>query len=82
MNNKLNLSSLTQAALEARGLAMDSVAQAHSGHLGLPLGCAEIGAVLFGHVLNMDPEEPEWINRDMEVCFCMHGCIYPVLIYL
>jgi transketolase len=76
MNNKLNLSSLTQAALEARGLAMDSVAQAHSGHLGLPLGCAEIGAVLFGHVLNMDPEEPEWINRDRFVLSAGHGSMF------
>lgn len=27
---------------------MDSIKKAHSGHMGLPLGCAEIGAVLFG----------------------------------
>ena len=37
-----------QAADEARGLAMDSIKKASSGHMGLPLGCAEIGAVLFG----------------------------------
>lgn len=39
---------LATAANEARGLAMDSIAAAHSGHMGLPLGCAEIGAVLYG----------------------------------
>ena len=39
---------LAQAANEARGLAMDSIAAAHSGHMGLPLGCAEIGAALYG----------------------------------
>ncbi len=33
---------LARAATEARGLAMDSIAAAHSGHLGLPLGCAEV----------------------------------------
>jgi transketolase len=27
---------------------MDSIAAAHSGHMGLPLGAAEIGAVLYG----------------------------------
>lgn len=37
-----------QAADEARGLAIDSISKAKSGHMGLPLGCAEIGAVLFG----------------------------------
>lgn len=39
----LNLAALTQAALEARGLGMDAVQKAASGHLGLPLGCAELG---------------------------------------
>lgn len=39
---------LAQAANEARGLAMDSIAAAHSGHMGLPLGAAEIGATLYG----------------------------------
>jgi len=39
---------LATAANEARGLAMDSIAAAHSGHMGLPLGCAELGAVLYG----------------------------------
>lgn len=39
---------LATAANEARGLAMDSIASAHSGHMGLPLGAAEIGAVLYG----------------------------------
>lgn len=39
----LNMAALTQAALEARGLGMDAVQKAASGHLGLPLGCAELG---------------------------------------
>ena len=40
--------SLATAANEERGLAMDSIAAAHSGHMGLPLGAAEIGATLYG----------------------------------
>jgi hypothetical protein len=39
---------LATAANEARGMAMDSIAAAKSGHMGLPLGCGEIGAVLYG----------------------------------
>ena len=39
---------LATAANEARGLAMDSIAAANSGHMGLPLGAAEIGASLYG----------------------------------
>ena len=44
----MNLDLLQKAANQARGLAMDAVHDCASGHLGLPLGCAEIGAVLFG----------------------------------
>ena len=42
------MAALATAADEARGLAMDSIAAAHSGHMGLPLGAAEIGSVLYG----------------------------------
>ena len=42
------MAALATAANEARGLAMDSNAAAHSGHMGLPLGAAEVGAVLYG----------------------------------
>ena len=56
--------SLTQAAKEARGLAIDAVHACSSGHLGLPLGCAEIGAVLFGETMRYNPSAPGWLNRD------------------
>lgn len=42
------MAALATAANEARGLAMDSIAAANSGHMGLPLGAAEIGASLYG----------------------------------
>ncbi len=42
----LNIEALSRAATEARGLCMDAVQASQSGHLGLPLGCAEMGAVL------------------------------------
>ncbi|MCB1092342.1 MAG: hypothetical protein KDL87_12475, partial [Verrucomicrobiae bacterium] len=55
---------LSQAANEARGLAIDAVHACSSGHLGLPLGAAEIGAVLFGESLRLNPDAPKWLNRD------------------
>src|ERR1700761_8311001 len=67
---------LSQAATEARGLAMDAVQAAASGHLGLPLGCAEVGAVLFGHALSYLPEDPGWINRDRFVLSAGHGSMF------
>ena len=48
---KLPTDILAHAANQARGLAIDAVHACNSGHLGLPLGCAEIGAVLYGHAL-------------------------------
>ncbi len=67
---------LQRAATEARGLAMDAVHACSSGHLGLPLGCAEIGAVLFGNLLSYDPTEPRWLNRDRFVLSAGHGSMF------
>lgn len=72
----LNTEALSRAANEARGLAMDAVHKSSSGHLGLPLGCAEIGAVLFGAALSFDPEEPRWLNRDRFVLSAGHGSMF------
>jgi len=68
--------SLATAAMEARGLAMDSIAAAHSGHMGLPLGCAEIGSVLYGSQMMYNPEDPTWINRDRFVLSAGHGSMF------
>jgi len=67
---------LATAANEARGLAMDSIAAAHSGHMGLPLGCAEIGAVLWGQSMTYNPDEPTWVNRDRFVLSAGHGSMF------
>jgi transketolase len=67
---------LSQAANQARGLAMDAVHACQSGHLGLPLGAAEIGAVLYGHALQHNPERPRWINRDRFVLSAGHGSMF------
>lgn len=67
---------LAKAANQARGLAIDAVHASSSGHLGLPLGCAEIGAVLYGHALNHNPERPRWLNRDRFVLSAGHGSMF------
>lgn len=72
MNNAL----LSKAANEARGLAMDAVHKCSSGHLGLPLGAAEIGAVLFGQALQCDPADPKWLNRDRFILSAGHGSMF------
>jgi transketolase len=67
---------LAKASTIARGLAMDAVHASQSGHLGLPLGCAEIGAVLYGHALSHCPRHPEWLNRDRFVLSAGHGSMF------
>ena len=62
----LNIEILSRAANEARGLCMDAVQASKSGHLGLPLGCAEMGAVLYGYALKHNPDKPRWIGRQEE----------------
>lgn len=72
----MNTTALTTAAAEARGLSMDAVHACNSGHLGLPLGCAEIGAVLFGESMNFNPDAPRWLNRDRFILSAGHGSMF------
>jgi transketolase len=72
----LNLEVLSRAADQARGLAIDAVHASQSGHLGLPLGCAEMGAVLYGHALRYNPNQPRWINRDYFILSAGHGSMF------
>ena len=72
----LDIPALELAARDARGLGMDAVAKAKSGHLGLPLGATEIGAVLYGHALNHCPANPRWLNRDRFVLSAGHGSMF------
>merc|ERR1719298_212534 len=67
---------LAKAADEARGLAIDSITKAKSGHMGLPLGCADIGAVLFGQEMSYNPEDVKWLNRDRFVLSAGHGSMF------
>jgi transketolase len=72
----LNLEVLSRAADQARGLAIDAVHASQSGHLGLPLGCAEMGAVLYGYALKHNPDQPRWINRDYFILSAGHGSMF------
>lgn len=67
---------LNTIANTVRGLAADAVEKAKSGHPGMPLGCAEIGAVLYSDVLKHDPTQPQWPDRDRFVLSAGHGSMF------
>ncbi len=56
-----------------RGLAMDAVEAAKSGHPGMPMGMADVATVLFGEVMRYDAADPAWPNRDRFVLSAGHG---------
>ena len=56
-----------------RGLAMDAVQKAESGHPGLPLGMADVAVVLWSQFLRFNPADPWWFNRDRFLLSAGHG---------
>ncbi len=65
--------SLSKIANTIRELSMEAVQKANSGHPGLPMGCAEFGAYLYGCLLRHNPKDSKWLNRDRFVLSAGHG---------
>jgi transketolase len=63
----------TRMANAIRGLSMDAVEKAKSGHPGLPMGAADMATVLFTQFLKFDAAEPNWPDRDRFVLSAGHG---------
>ena len=66
---------LAKIANTIRELTMDATEKADSGHPGLPMGCAEIGAYLYGHFLKQNPKDSKWFNRDRFILSAGHGSL-------
>ncbi|MBN1867530.1 transketolase [Candidatus Sumerlaeota bacterium] len=64
---------LAEVAKAIRGLSLDGVETAKCGHPGLPLGCAEIGAYLYGSEMRHNPADPNWLGRDRFILSAGHG---------
>ena len=73
----------TRMANAIRGLAMDAVEKAKSGHPGLPMGAADVATVLFSQFLKFDAAHPGWPDRDRFVLSAGHGSmLLYALLYL
>ncbi len=67
---------LQRIAHVIRGLSADGVEKANSGHPGMPLGCAEIGSVLFFDALKHNPANSKWPQRDRFILSGGHGSMF------
>ena len=67
-----------------KGLVMDMVRKANSGHSGGPMSSADFAHILFTEYLNFNPDDPEWFNRDRFVLSAGHesALLYAMLIQI
>jgi transketolase len=71
----------TLCANTIRGLAMDAIQKANSGHPGAPMGMADMAVALWGHEVDYDPSAPDWPDRDRVILSNGHASmlLYSVL---
>lgn len=79
MGNQVDIKKL--AANTIRIISAEGVQKANSGHPGLPMGMADVAAILWTEFLKHNPDDPKWVNRDRFVLSGGHGSmlIYSML---
>lgn len=73
MNNNSQTDIKKLAANTIRILSAEGVQKANSGHPGMPMGMADVAAILWSEFLKHNPDEPTWANRDRFVLSAGHG---------
>ena len=72
----MNEREIHAVATSVRSLSMDAIQKANSGHPGIPLGAAELAAVLYGKILKHNPVNSKWADRDRFVISAGHGSMW------
>ena len=75
MANKLTAEQDQQAIALIRGIALDAPLKAKSGHQGTAMSLAPLAHVLYSRIMNHDPSQPEWMNRDRFILSNGHASI-------
>ena len=66
-----------------RTLAMDAVEKAGSGHPGTAMALAPAAFILFDRIMNYNPKNPDWFNRDRFILSNGHASIIQyIMLYL
>ena len=75
MANKLTAEQDQQAIALIRGIALDAPLKAKSGHQGTAMSLAPLAHVLYSRILQHDPSQPQWLNRDRFILSNGHASI-------
>lgn len=73
MNQTIDRQNIRLLANTIRVLSAEAVQKANSGHPGMPMGTADLAAVLWSYFLQFNPKQPDWTNRDRFVLSAGHG---------
>ncbi len=65
----------TKAVDTVRVLAMDAVQKVGNGHPGTAMSLAPLAYTLFSKVMDLDPEDDQWVGRDRFVLSCGHSSL-------
>ena len=76
-NKSVIISGLEKKSNDVRKLILKMIYKAHSGHPGGSFSAAEIVTTLYFHLMNIDPKNPSWNDRDRFILSKGHAC--PVL---
>ena len=59
-----------------RTLSIDAVEKANSGHPGMPMGAAPMAYTLWTKVMNQNPKNSNWFDRDRFFLSACHGSMF------